>query len=51
LEAVRVFAGEAFADLAPRAMSCQIKWKAHIEDSLENAIDAVGRLFTGDRVL
>jgi NADPH-dependent curcumin reductase CurA len=41
-------AGEAFAELAPWVMGGQIKWKVHIEDGLENAIDAVGRLFTGD---
>jgi NADPH-dependent curcumin reductase CurA len=40
-------AGEAFAELAPWVMSGQLKWKAHIVDGLENAVDAVGLLFTG----
>ncbi len=40
-------AGEAFAELAPWVMSGQLKWKVHIEDGLENAIDAVGLLFSG----
>jgi NADPH-dependent curcumin reductase len=41
-------AGEAFAELAPWVMAGQLKWKVHIEDGLENALEAVGRLFTGD---
>jgi NADPH-dependent curcumin reductase CurA len=41
-------AAEAFAELGPLVMSGQLKWKAHVEDGLENALDAVGRLFTGD---
>jgi NADPH-dependent curcumin reductase CurA len=41
-------ASEAFAELGPLVMSGQLKWKAHVEDGLENAVDAVGRLFTGD---
>ncbi len=41
-------AAEAFAELAPWVMSGQLKWKVHIEDGLENAVEAVGRLFTGD---
>lgn len=41
-------AGEAFAELAPWVASGQIKWKAHAVDGLENAVDALGRLFTGD---
>ncbi|MDB5431530.1 MAG: NADP-dependent oxidoreductase [Caulobacter sp.] len=41
-------AGEAFAELAPWVASGQIKWKAHVVDGLENAVDALGRLFTGD---
>lgn len=40
-------AAEAFAELAPWVMSGQLKWKVHIEDGLENAIDAVGLLFSG----
>ena len=41
-------AGEAFAELAPMVLSGQIKWKAHVVDGLENAAEAVKRLFTGD---
>ena len=40
-------AGEAFAELAPWVMSGQLKWKVHIVDGLENAVGAVGLLFTG----
>jgi len=41
-------AAEAFAELAPLVASGKLKWKAHVEDGLENAVDAVQRLFTGD---
>jgi len=41
-------AGEAFAELGPLVASGELKWKAHVEDGLENALDTVGRLFTGD---
>jgi NADPH-dependent curcumin reductase CurA len=41
-------AGEAFAELAPWVMSGQIKWKAHVVEGLDNAADAVKRLFSGD---
>ena len=41
-------AGEAFAELGPLVASGELKWKAHVEDGLENALDAVHRLFTGD---
>ena len=41
-------AAEAFAELGPLVASGQLKWKAHVEDGLENALDSVGRLFTGD---
>jgi len=41
-------AGEAFAELAPWVMEGKIKWKAHAVDGLENAAEAVKRLFTGD---
>jgi NADPH-dependent curcumin reductase len=40
-------AGEAFAELGPLVMSGKLKWKADVVDGLENAVDAVGRLFTG----
>ena len=41
-------APEAFAELGPLVASGQLKWKAHVEDGLENAVDALGRLFSGD---
>jgi len=41
-------APEAYAELGPLVASGQLKWKAHVEDGLENAVEAVGRLFTGD---
>jgi len=40
-------AGEALAELGPLVASGELKWKAHVVDGLENAVDAVGRLFTG----
>ena len=41
-------AAEAFAAMTPMVLSGELKWKAHVEDGLENAVEAVGRLFTGD---
>lgn len=41
-------AAEAMAELAPLVASHQLKWKAHVVDGLENAVDALGRLFTGE---
>jgi NADPH-dependent curcumin reductase CurA len=41
-------AAEAFAELGPLVATGQLKWKAHVEDGLENAVEALGRLFTGD---
>ena len=41
-------AGEAFAELAPWVTGGQLKWKVHIEDGLENALESVGRLFSGE---
>jgi NADPH-dependent curcumin reductase CurA len=41
-------AAEAFAELGPLVASGELKWKAHVEDGLENAVEAVGRLFSGD---
>ncbi len=40
-------AAEAFAALTPLVLSGDLKWKVHVEDGLENAVEAVGRLFTG----
>jgi NADPH-dependent curcumin reductase CurA len=41
-------AAEAYAELGPLVASGRLKWKVHVEDGLENAVDAVGRLFTGE---
>jgi hypothetical protein len=41
-------AAEGLTELAGWVMSGQIKWKAHVEDGLENAPAALQRLFTGD---
>lgn len=41
-------AGEAMAELIPWVASGQLKWKTHVVEGLENAADAVKRLFTGD---
>jgi NADPH-dependent curcumin reductase CurA len=41
-------AAEAFAELGPLVATGELKWKTHVEDGLENAVEAVGRLFTGD---
>ncbi len=40
-------AAEAFGALVPLVVSGQIKWKVDVVDGLENAADAVKRLFTG----
>ena len=34
--------------MTPMVLSNELKWKAHVEDGLENAVDALGRLFSGD---
>jgi NADPH-dependent curcumin reductase CurA len=39
---------EGMAELAPLVASGKLKWKAHVVDGLENAVEALGRLFTGD---
>jgi NADPH-dependent curcumin reductase CurA len=41
-------AAEAFAAMTPMVLDGRLKWKAHVEDGLENAVEAVGRLFTGE---
>jgi NADPH-dependent curcumin reductase CurA len=40
-------AAEAFAAMTPMVLSGELKWKVHVEDGLENAVEAVGKLFTG----
>lgn len=41
-------AAEAMAELEPLVAGGQLKWKVHVVDGLENAVSALGRLFTGD---
>ena len=41
-------AAEAFEAMTPMVLSNELKWKAHVEYGLENAVDALGRLFSGD---
>ncbi|MDP1630714.1 MAG: NADP-dependent oxidoreductase [Caulobacter sp.] len=41
-------AAEGMAELAPWVLEGKIKWKAHVVEGLENAAEAVKRLFTGD---
>ncbi|MBA4011310.1 MAG: NADP-dependent oxidoreductase [Phenylobacterium sp.] len=41
-------AAEAMAELEPLVAGGQLKWKVHVVDGLENAVTALGRLFTGD---
>lgn len=40
-------AAEGFAALAPWVAEGKIQWKDHVVDGLENALDALGLLFTG----
>ena len=41
-------ASEAYGELGPLVLQGKLKWKAHVEDGLENALPALQRLFTGD---
>jgi NADPH-dependent curcumin reductase CurA len=41
-------AAEAYAELGPLVASGELKWKAHVVEGLDSAVDALGRLFTGD---
>ena len=41
-------ASEAFAELGPLVAAGDLKWKVHVDDGLENALESVKRLFTGD---
>jgi len=41
-------AGEAMAELIPWVMAGQLKWKVHVDQGLEGAMDSLQRLFTGD---
>lgn len=40
-------AGEAMAELIPWVMSGELKWKVHVDQGLEGAMDSLKRLFTG----
>ena len=41
-------AGEAMAELIPWVLAGQIKWKVHVDQGLEGAMDSLRRLFTGN---
>lgn len=41
-------AGEAMAELIPWVMEGKLKWKVHVDQGLEGAMDSLQRLFTGD---
>ena len=41
-------AGEAMAELIPWVMAGDLKWKVHIDQGLEGAMDSLQRLFTGN---
>jgi NADPH-dependent curcumin reductase CurA len=41
-------AGEAMAELVPWVVEGKLKWKAHVDQGLEGAMDSLQRLFTGD---
>lgn len=40
-------AGEAMAELIPWVMAGELKWKVHVDQGLEGAMDSLQRLFTG----
>jgi len=41
-------AREMVAEVGPLLASGQVKWKVHVDDGLEGALDSLNRLFTGD---
>jgi NADPH-dependent curcumin reductase CurA len=41
-------AGEAMAELIPWVMEDKLKWKVHVDQGLEGAMESLQRLFTGD---
>jgi NADPH-dependent curcumin reductase CurA len=41
-------AGEAMAELIPGVMDGKLKWKVHVDQGLEGAMESLQRLFTGD---
>ena len=41
-------AREMVAEMGPMVLDGRIKWKVHVDDGLENALESLNRLFTGD---
>jgi NADPH-dependent curcumin reductase CurA len=41
-------AGEAMAELIPWVLEGKLKWKVHVDQGLEGAMESLQRLFTGD---
>ena len=41
-------AREMVAEMGPWLVDGAIKWKVHVDDGLEGAVDSLNRLFTGD---
>jgi len=41
-------AREMVAEMGPMVLDGRIKWKVHVDDGLEGALDSLNRLFTGD---
>ena len=41
-------AREMVAEMGPWLQSGEVKWKVHVDDGLEGAVDSLNRLFTGD---
>jgi NADPH-dependent curcumin reductase CurA len=41
-------AREMVAEMGPWLQGGQVKWKVHVDDGLEGALDSLNRLFTGD---
>ncbi len=41
-------AREMVAGMAPMVLDGRIRWKVHVDDGLEGALDSLNRLFTGD---
>ena len=41
-------AGEAMAELIPWVLEGKLKWKVHVDQGLDGAMESLQRLFTGD---
>ena len=39
---------EMVAEVGPMLADGRVKWKVHVDDGLEGALDSLNRLFTGD---